>query len=296
VAIAIAMTIGASSPTLAYAGALSGFFQVLAEQPFDTIKVRLQSRALSFDTYAGSSALVRDTWKKEGTRAFFQGVTPRLLTYSAVKASLFSLFERFHEASESPAIAGGVAGGLNTIISCPADVLKSRLQVQIASVQSYRGPMATACSLFQQHGIKVFYKGWTALIARDVPGYAMLYSIYVHGRASTALEVLPTWVIGGAAGVGFYLLTLPIDRAKTMMMTQTLTISDVSSGVPACDKGQSKPIKQRVLSISEAVSEILAKEGAKGLYRGCWPTLLRTFVGQATALTVYEKAQTVLAD
>ena len=41
----------------------------------------------------------------------------------------------------------------------------------------------------------------------------------------------PTWVIGGCAGVTFYLSTLPIDRVKTIMMTQPLTRA-ASAGVP----------------------------------------------------------------
>jgi len=48
-----------------------------------------------------------------------------------VKASLFGLFERLHGLWGSAALAGAAAGGLNTALSCPADVLKSRLQVQV---------------------------------------------------------------------------------------------------------------------------------------------------------------------
>lgn len=28
------------------------------------------------------------------------------------------------------------------------------------------------------------------------------------------------WVIGGLAGIGFYLTSLPMDRVKTILMTQ----------------------------------------------------------------------------
>jgi hypothetical protein len=94
----------------ASAGALSGVAQVLAEQPFDTVKVRLQSRALAFDAYESPTTLIKHTYKREGLRAFYQGITPRLATYSAVKASLFALFERFHELTGSTVVAGGLAG------------------------------------------------------------------------------------------------------------------------------------------------------------------------------------------
>ena len=252
------------------AGALSGLSQVLAEQPFDTIKVRMQSRALSYDAFTGPIDLVRTTFRREGIRAFFQGVTPRLATYSAVKASLFTLFDKFYRATDSTLLAGGLAGGINTVFSCPQDVLKSLLQVQVASGPgNYRGPIATARDLYASHGGRGFYRGWGALVARDVPGYALLYTVFVRGRASPALEVVPTWCIGGASGLAFYLSMLPVDRIKTVMMTQPLRNPTFSG--PA-----------------EAWASIIGSHGVLGLYRGCAPTLARTFAGQGVALSVYE--------
>ena len=251
------------------AGAVSGFAQVLAEQPFDTIKVRLQSRALTFDGFLGPAALVRHTYAAEGTRAFFQGVTPRLCTYSAVKASLFALFERLREATGSVAAAGGLAGGLNTLVSCPQDVLKSRLQVQIASGPGhYLGPLATAAALYRARGLRAFYAGWAPLACRDVPGYALLYSVYVYGRDRTTL---PTWLVGAASGVSFYISTLPVDRVKTVMMTQPLDRPHFSTA-------------------RAAFLEIYSTSGILGFYRGCGPTLARTACGQAVALTAYDWA------
>ena len=274
-------------PNLAIAGALSGFAQVLAEQPFDTIKVRLQSRALSFDVYSGPLSLARATWSKEGARAFFQGVTPRLATYSLVKASLFSLFEHFYTLTGSATVAGGIAGGMNTLLSCPADVLKSRLQVQVATKGPYRGPLGTAQHLLRAHGPRGLFTGWSALVARDVPGYALLYTIYMHGRASPTLSWVPTWAIGGTSGVGFYMLTLPIDRAKTVLMTQALGEKlPVAKGA-----GRNGAASGLPRSLSAALGAIVRDEGVMGLYRGCVPTLARTFVGQAVALTAYERAK-----
>ena len=70
---------------------------------------------------------------REGARAFTQGIAPRLATYSAVKGSLFALYD----AARAPRgglglnsfAAGALAGAANTLVSCPQDVLKSQLQV-----------------------------------------------------------------------------------------------------------------------------------------------------------------------
>ena len=137
----------------ALSGGLSGLAQVSTEAPFDTIKVRLQS--LGRYDLRGPLIVARDTLAKEGVSAFFQGVTPRLLSYSIVKFSLFSLFEQFRVITGSPATAGALAGAFNSVLSCPQDLLKSQLQMQVVT-SSYRGPVATARELVRRHGPWVF--------------------------------------------------------------------------------------------------------------------------------------------
>ena len=51
-------------------------------------------------------------------------------------------------------------------------------------------------------------------------GYAGLFSVYTYG-AEQGTDV-PVWVWGGLSGLAFYLPTLPLDRVKTVMMTQAL--------------------------------------------------------------------------
>jgi hypothetical protein len=172
-----------------------------------------------------------------------------------------------------PAFSIILVGCLNTALSCPQEVLKSRLQVQVASAPgSYLGPIATLRLLVASPlGLRALYTGWLPLVCRDTPGYALLYSVFVHSRRAPSMEAVPTWCLGGVSGVAFYLTTLPIDRVKTVMMTQSLER-------PAFPNPRA------------ALEDIVSKGGVGGLYRGCAPTLLRTFVGQATALTAYEWA------
>ena len=73
---------------------------------------------------------------------------------------------------------------------------------------------------------------------------------------------------GAAAGVAFYGSTLPIDRVKTIMMTQDLLHLKFASPV-------------------DCARDIYLHQGVRGFYRASLPTLLRTACGQAVALTVY---------
>mmetsp|Transcript_39338 Transcript_39338/g.106240 ORF Transcript_39338/g.106240 Transcript_39338/m.106240 type:complete len:280 (+) Transcript_39338:250-1089(+) len=264
----------------ALSGGLSGLSQVCAEQPFDTIKTRLQSRR--FDLSHGPVVIVRNTYAREGLRAFFQGLTPRLLTYSAVKFSLFSLYEHFRSIVGSSFVAGGMAGALNAAVSCPQDLLKSQLQMQIASgADAYRGPMVTIRSLVHEHGVAVFWRGYRTLFVRDTLGYAILYSTFANLKQARFDERrLPTWACGGISGLCFYLSTLPIDRVKTIMMTQDFSRSAARNG--------------RVLNPMGAFMGVYESQGMLGFYRGCSPTLLRTFFGQAVALSIYDAASQAL--
>lgn len=258
----------------ALAGAASGAAQVLAEHPLDSLKVRLQSRLSAFNGIGGPLAMLRHTVSAEGTAALFQGLSPRLLTYSVVKLSLFALYERWLPVCDgSPLAAGGLAGACNTLVSCPQDVLKSRLQVLrfTHGAQRCPSPLALAQQLVRAHGPLVFYRGWGALLLRDTIGYAALFSMY---SSEQLRQQLPSWLVGGLSGLAFYLSTLPIDRAKTVLMTQDLTPA------PA-------PAHAAHASGWGAARGVVAAEGWRGLYRGASVTLLRTFVGQAVGLTVY---------
>jgi len=244
----------------ALAGLASGAAQVLAEQPLDTIKIRLQSRALVFDAFAGPASVAASALRNEGAGAFFRGLAPRLLTYAPVKSALFAQYDALSQHLPAP-LAGAVAGGCNTVLSCPVDGLKSRLQVLRATTPDARWP-AVARDMYARGA---FYRGWRPLVCRDVPGYGLLFGVYDYGRNTT----LPAPLVGAAAGVAFYSATLPIDRVKTVMMTQDIRRPAFASAA-ACAR------------------DILRRDGVAGFYRASAPTLLRTACGQAVALSVYE--------
>lgn len=260
-----------SSPWLIpAAGLLSGTSQVVAEQPLDTLKTRLQS--VRFSQSARPHELLVRTVRSEGGWALLNGITPRLLTYPLVKLSLFSLFEYFFAQTDSTAVAGACAGAANTIVACPADVLKSQLQVA-RFTPGAPSPLRLTLDLLRDNGARVLYRGWGALALRDAIGYSILYTVYVRGqelrrRHEWVAQLLPGWALGGLAGTCFYGATLPIDRLKVMMQTQP--------------GGKARSLR--------LCFEDVCRRGVPAFYRGAGPTLARTFVGQAVGLTVYEYA------
>ena len=260
----------ASSAAAPFAGLLAGVGQVLAEHSLLTCSRRgCNLRTSAPRTAPSVFRLAFTTVRGEGGGALLLGVVPRLATYPLVKLSLFSLFEAFYAQTQSFALAGACAGALNTVVSCPAEVVKSQLQVQRRKDPSLAA-VRVVSSLVKTHGAGVLYRGLAPLAARDTLGYALLYTVYYRGqelqRRSDAAAAAPRWAIGGAAGACFYGATLPIDRVKVLQQTQ--------AGGAA-------------LGLGECLATV-RRGGLAAFYRGAGPTFARTFVGQAVGLSVYD--------
>ena len=136
-------------------------------------------------------------------------------------------------------------------------------------------PLRLVRQLTERHGsLRWAYVGWRPLVLRDTIGYAGLFSVYTYGTERGTH--LPVWLWGGLSGLAFYLPTLPLDRVKTIMMTQPLMVRKSSADTTATYK-----------SATACFEDIYRQGGLRLLYRGATPALGRTFVGQAAALSVY---------
>ncbi|KAG8458752.1 hypothetical protein KFE25_012950 [Diacronema lutheri] len=261
----------------AVAGVLAGVAQVVAEHPLDTLKARMQTLARpDLRAHDGSLSVLRATVAREGGSALFRGIVPRLLTYGAVKGSLFNIYEALRRTpvgERSPALAGALAGLLNCPLSCAPEVVKS--QCQVGSHDGVGSGVAFARAtmrIVSLRGPRGLFAGLLPLCVRDCVGYCALFCVYEQRRA---LPHVPMPVLGGLAGCAFYVVALPADRVRTVLMTQSLA-------------------EPRFRTAMDAARAVLAQAGLLGFYRGLAPTLARTFMGQAVALTVYARASAVL--
>jgi len=120
-----------------FAGAMGGIAQVLLGQPFDIIKVRLQTS----NQYTGAIDAASKIWSKEGPLAFYKGTLTPLV---GVGACVSIQFGAFHEARRTLErynsdidpqntelslgqyyLAGAAAGVANSIISGPIEHIRS---------------------------------------------------------------------------------------------------------------------------------------------------------------------------
>ena len=76
------------------AGTCGGIAQVLVGQPFDTVKVRLQTQpAGSHQLYKGALDCVRKIWTNEGLAGFYKGTATPLVGIGACVSVQFGTFE-----------------------------------------------------------------------------------------------------------------------------------------------------------------------------------------------------------
>jgi solute carrier family 25 folate transporter 32 len=89
-------------------------------------------------------------------------------------------------------VSGGLAGAASGIVSCPLDVIKTKLQAQggfrlrqarespssIAAAETYRGVKGTAQMIWREEGIRGMYRGLGPMLLGYVPTWAVYLTVY----------------------------------------------------------------------------------------------------------------------
>jgi solute carrier family 25 citrate transporter 1 len=75
-------------------GGVSGAMGPLSNAPIDTIKTRIQKSSATGSGWERFKVVTTDIWTKEGPRAFYKGLTPRLLRVAPGQAVTFMVYEK----------------------------------------------------------------------------------------------------------------------------------------------------------------------------------------------------------
>lgn len=151
-------------------GSVAGVAVTIVGHPFDTIKVRLQTQKdVKFRN--GIDCLVK-TMRIEGPRALFKGMAGPLTTLPLLNALVFwsyglakSTFEIRNGPNQPLSItqitmAGSFAGLISTIIVCPLELIKTKMQIQYGFQDlQYRGPLHCTRELLSIEGLRGMFRG-----------------------------------------------------------------------------------------------------------------------------------------
>ncbi|KAI1324510.1 mitochondrial carrier domain-containing protein [Xylariaceae sp. FL0255] len=275
-----------------FAGAAGGIAQVLIGQPFDIVKVRLQT------TTQYSSALNAATtiYAKEGPLAFYKGTLTPLLGIGACVSIQFGAFgyaKRYFETANAKQhgktdlsygqyyAAGAFAGVANSVISGPIEHVRIRLQTQPhGAARLYSGPLDCVRKLSSQGGgLRGVYRGEAVTIIREATAYGMWFLAFEYmmntdaARNKIDRKEVPAYKVafyGGLAGEALWLASYPFDVVKSKMQTD----------------GFGEGMKYK--SMRDCFAQTWRGEGMRGFWRGIGPTLMRAMPVSAGTFAVVE--------
>mmetsp|Transcript_12516 Transcript_12516/g.27638 ORF Transcript_12516/g.27638 Transcript_12516/m.27638 type:complete len:221 (-) Transcript_12516:482-1144(-) len=153
-------------------------------QPFDTIKVRLQSNPTTFTS--PFQALAR-TYSVEGATALWKGAVPTSAGMVAENVMAFGvnaqLQRSFPEPNKPvgaspdlvrPFLMGTLTGFCSGLVLIPSENIKAKTQVEISNVSSKQ----IAKRMMREQGLKSMFVGFDAQLMRDGPFYAVFFGSY----------------------------------------------------------------------------------------------------------------------
>lgn len=196
----------------------------------------------------------------------------------------------------SSAIAGACAGLVSSVVTCPLDVVKTRLQAQegrssarpqqpspsalrslpphaalvrgdIAAEQNakYLGLSGTLRKIWRDDGIRGFYRGLGPTIFGYLPTWAIYFTVYDTSKQTLARDIghsgeedfLNHILSALTAGAISTVCTSPLWVVKTRFMLQSVKDKSV------------KPYRHT----GDAFVQIYKSEGLRGFYKGLLPSL-----------------------
>ncbi|KAL1916982.1 uncharacterized protein VTP21DRAFT_5179 [Calcarisporiella thermophila] len=297
-------------------GSIAGMVGKVVEYPFDTVKVRLQSQPVNERSFQGPWQCLAQTFKNEGMRGLYQGLTSPVIGSMIENAFLFFAYNEtqrlIREYSATPkermairntnpellpplsiqqlCVAGGIAGAFVSLILTPVELVKCKMQVQDAAlydknaVGSYRGPLTVISDTFKQHGIKGFYRGHLGTFLRESGGGAAWFGTYEflcrwfqQSTGKKKSELSEGYLMTAGAIAGVaYNFSL---FPADVVKSQMQTEEELMA---------LRGVAVRRRSFMEVSRELWRNEGLRGFYRGCGITLFKSAPASAVIFLTYE--------
>lgn len=190
-----------SSPVWQYyiKGALAGMTGILLSHPIDTVKTHIQT-----------GHLLRDF--VPGIRNLYRGMLSPLVGVGLEKAIVFGSYNYFHKKLDNIPLAGAIAGLSAALVVSPYERLKLLKQNNIGIQR-------------QEITMKFLYKGLDATWTREVPGFAIYFSVYEwlkhvnHTQHGRDIGLHNSFVYGGISGIAAWIFIYPQDRIKTILQS-----------------------------------------------------------------------------
>uniref|UniRef100_A0A8I3WN38 Solute carrier family 25 member 48 n=1 Tax=Callithrix jacchus TaxID=9483 RepID=A0A8I3WN38_CALJA len=264
------------------AGWIGGAASVIVGHPLDTVKTRLQAGV----GYRNTLSCIRTVYRRESVFGFFKGMSfplASIAVYNSVVFGVFSNTQRFlsqHRCQEPEAspprtlsdllLASIVAGVVSVGVGGPVDLIKIRLQLQTQPFRDanlglkssavalgeqpvYQGPVHCIATIVRNEGLVGLYRGASAMLLRDVPGYCLYFIPYVFlsewitPEACAGPSPCAVWLAGGVAGAISWGTATPMDVVKSRLQADGVDLN-------------------KYKGVLDCITQSYQKEGLKGSF------------------------------
>ncbi len=188
-------------------GSIARFVSVSIISPIELIRT-IQASGVN----QASTMIARNLYEAQGLSGFYlgwQSTIMRDVPYSGLYWGMYEAFKKrfmagpVEENNTAIFLSGTCAGVLSAFLTHPFDVVKTKQQVQVASLaktmeQNRIGGTAiknniedscyTLASVFQKGGIKALFRGVFMRCAMVVPGSSIFLTVYERVKSYTAKE------------------------------------------------------------------------------------------------------------
>lgn len=294
--------------------------------PLDVVKIRLQAQQTSFSKgkcflycnglmdhlyvcqnggstctawyktpthFTGTlDAFVKIT-RHEGIRSLWSGLPPTLVMAVPATVIYFTCYDQLrdflrygmgYQGSHIPLLAGALARlGSVTVIS-PLELVRTKMQ---SRQLTYRELSVCIQSSVAQDGWLSLWRGWGPTLLRDVPFSAFYWFNYELVKKWLCQQwkvcdasFMMSFTAGAISGTVAAVLTLPFDVVKTKRQIQ---LGEMEA-MRVKDKNSS--------STWLLMRKILAESGARGLFAGFMPRIIKIAPACAIMISSYEFGKT----
>ncbi|PPQ66366.1 hypothetical protein CVT26_011085 [Gymnopilus dilepis] len=216
------------------AGGMAGGSQVIFTNPLEIVKIRLQVQGEAAKAEGAVPKGAVHIVRQLGILGLYKGATACLLRdipFSAIYFTAYAhlkkdVFQEGHHGKQLSFLetlaAAGIAGMPAAYLTTPADVVKTRLQVEARKGQTnYAGLRDAFVKIYREEGFKALFKGGPARVIRSSPQFGFTLLAY-----ETLKNVYP-WQNQPIKTVETALTSRPDDLAKVRARNALKILLDV---------------------------------------------------------------------
>ena len=193
-------------------GFTAGACGVVVSHPFDTIKTALQTR--------------KPIEMKPSV--LYRGIGPAIIGVGWEKSVVFSTYHIAKSKVKTKSVeldnflSGGFSGLCASLVVTPTERLKILYQTGTKPELNQLTP-------------KYLYKGFVPTASREIPGFAIYFTVFEYLKAGRKLDMPQAFVYGAISGMSSWVFIYPQDTIKTICQAsnseQKIKLLDLAKGL-----------------------------------------------------------------